>query len=742
MASKTLVARLAVDASGVNKGLSQTEQSTSKIGGVFSKLRSTASSAFSGIGSSLSSLGVVPPEVSEAFSGLSEHLSETGERLKELEGEGAKLQKIGTVAAGVGAGGIALGAAFTAMGSKVQTADNRLAASISNTGHNVSQFHDQLADARKEGEHFGESNVEVEDALTSLTTGLHNPTLAFKSMEAAEGLAQTQHISLNSAAMELTRTMAGSTRSLQSVGISGTALAKSMGITSLTTATASQRQAFYQKTLQLVTARTKGLAEAHANTWGGKFDAVKATVEDMAARLGQKYGPAITAVGGALTGLGAATNLVGGLMKTFARSEEVAETATKVATASTEAMTAATEAAAPAEMAAGAAGEEMGAGMTVALGPIGLVIAAVAAAIAIGYEIYKHWGQISKLLTGVWRAISGEATAIWGDISGFFTKWWSQTTGRFNKGVATVEAIPGRAWRTIRNTTTAVWGQITTFFRRWWPEILAIFTGPLGLAVGLIAQHWRLIYTTTVRIWHTVESAVAGGVTNAVHWVSTLPGRAVAALGNLGSRLWAQGSQMLLGFLRGVEAADTTVIRYIRGIPARVVSGLGNLGNLLWNEGQNLLIGLWRGAESEVNSVASSIASSVKSAIPSGIRKVLGIGSPAKITMPMGEYLMQGLEVGAVNYAATAAANVARSAAQVARGAAGGLASIATPAMSVAPNVGPLGAAGGIQTGGMTVNVTVQGNVMTAQQLVDAVHQGLLQKARRTGMLFPATAIR
>ena len=52
--------------------------------------------------------------------------------------------------------------------------------------------------------------------------------------------------------------------------------------------------------------KLKGQASDAADTFAGNLDAIKAQVEDSAAQFGQKYGPAITYVGGAITALGSA----------------------------------------------------------------------------------------------------------------------------------------------------------------------------------------------------------------------------------------------------------------------------------------------------------------------------------------------------------------------------------------------------------------------------------------------------
>jgi TP901 family phage tail tape measure protein len=48
--------------------------------------------------------------------------------------------------------------------------------------------------------------------------------------------------------------------------------------------------------------------------------------------------------------------------------------------------------------------------------PTGLVVAAIAAAIAIGVELYKNWDTIKEKLTGIWNSINETAEKVWNGV--------------------------------------------------------------------------------------------------------------------------------------------------------------------------------------------------------------------------------------------------------------------------------------------------------------------------------------
>lgn len=58
----------------------------------------------------------------------------------------------------------------------------------------------------------------------------------------------------------------------------------------------------------------------------------------------------------------------------------------------------------------------LGAAFTALTGPVGLVVAAIAAAIAIGVELYKNWDTIKEKLAEIWGSIKQTASDVWNGI--------------------------------------------------------------------------------------------------------------------------------------------------------------------------------------------------------------------------------------------------------------------------------------------------------------------------------------
>ena len=91
----------------------------------------------------------------------------------------------------------------------------------------------------------------------------------------------------------------------------------------------------------------------------------------------------------------------------------------------------------------------VGGAFTLLAGPVGIVVAAIAAAIAIGIALYKNWATIKKWASKTWTAIKN---AIMSPVRTVV----NTVKTNFN----TLKTALSNAWTTIKNTASKVWGNI------------------------------------------------------------------------------------------------------------------------------------------------------------------------------------------------------------------------------------------------------------------------------------------
>ena len=157
-----------------------------------------------------------------------------------------------------------------------------------------------------------------------------------------------------------------------------------------------------------------------------------------------------------------------------------------------------------------------GAAISAALGPVGLIIAAIAALIAIGVLVWKNWDHIKAFGIKAWEAIK--------------------------TGVVTA--------------ATAIW----SFLKKWGPTILAVLTGPIGLLVLMVVKNFDKI--------KAAAEAVVGGVKAAFNRVKDVVGG-----------IWTDIVAGIKSKINGIIRAVNNVIRLINTVKSKIpgVSALGDI---------------------------------------------------------------------------------------------------------------------------------------------------------------------
>jgi len=471
--SRTVTLNVIGDSSGAQKALTAVGDHSEAQAGRMGK-------AFQGVLGTLNSTGVLGP-FGEAISHVSDAVDQLGEHGKTA---GAKL-------AGIGAAGVGLGGIFTAIGDGDKAASQQLQASVEAVGGSWDEANEKFEKVIKNNEKYGDSAKTTQDALSILTTGLHSADAATASMSDVVNLAAKRHESLTQAATDWVKINEGKgVKILATLGLGHQDNAKAIkdeesaqkastaaddaaekakqkladlidiqhGKAKLTesdhialrnaqqavTDTTDKQSEAHKKLADaqaFVTASTSklsdtqavakavaGQADAQADTFTGRIKGLTTAVEDQAAKLGAKYGPALMGVSAGVSLMGGAVEGASALIGKFATAQDAATVATDALTASE-------------------AAETVTEGL--ALAPILLIIAAVVAVGVAIYEVWTHWDTI-------WGWIKGAAEAVWS----WITSNWPLLVGILLGPIALVVGEMVKHWDAIKNGFSDVWNVV------------------------------------------------------------------------------------------------------------------------------------------------------------------------------------------------------------------------------------------------------------------------------------------
>lgn len=98
----------------------------------------------------------------------------------------------------------------------------------------------------------------------------------------------------------------------------------------------------------------------------------------------------------------------------------------------------------------------------IAMGPIGLVIAAVAGAVAL---IIIHFDTIKKTIGDAWEWVKTKTSDAWNALTAWLASTWGALTSKVSETWKTITATISQKWEEIKTTTTNAIGSVVQFFR-------------------------------------------------------------------------------------------------------------------------------------------------------------------------------------------------------------------------------------------------------------------------------------
>jgi TP901 family phage tail tape measure protein len=249
-------------------------------------------------------------------------------------------------------------------------------------------------------------------------------------------------------------------------------------------------------------------------------------------------------------------------------------------------------------------------------------------------------------------------------------------------------------WTLILNGVRIVVDWFMTYV---WPTLSRVF-GMIGTALGVLwnayQRYWTLIFDIIKKVVSWVKDTAWPFIRDAFNNMkrgAEILWQGIQSAFNLIKSAVETSINTVIGILRGIGTIVSTVVGYfnsirqgivdkfnaavefVRGIPGKILSALGNVATTLWSAGSDLIGGLIAGIKARAGEVLSTIASFITDKIPQWVKDRLGISSPSKVMMEIGQWIPAGLAKGIARNAkavAKATADLAKATTKEARKAA------------------------------------------------------------------------
>ena len=198
-----------------------------------------------------------------------------------------------------------------------------------------------------------------------------------------------------------------------------------------------------------------------------------------------------------------------------------------------------------------------------------------------------------------------------------------------------------------------------------WDSIVSFFRDlPTNVATFLSELPGKLKEKATEAL-ETLAFWVGYGIGRTIRFFAELPGRIIDFLRELPEKLRERATEAGESFREKIKEKFDQAVEWVKGLPARIADFIKELPGKIREKfeqirndviqlGKDIVNGVIEGIKNTISNVGSTLLGGLRSALD-GVKKGLGIASPSKVYMEVGEDTIQGYIVGVQNKARAAA---------------------------------------------------------------------------------------
>lgn len=305
----------------------------------------------------------------------------------------------------------------------------------------------------------------------------------------------------------------------------------------------------------------------------------------------------------------------------------------------------------------------------VAGGPVGLIIAAIAAVVVGLAALYNTNEDVRNAINSAWSGIQSAAAQVWpyiqqavttacSVIQGAVTQYWPVIQQVVTQVMGAVKNFVVSAWPTIQAAFTTACSVIQSIIQAVWPVIQAVVSVVMSAIQLIVTQVWptvqnyismacQVIMAVINAVWPVIQTIITTVMTVimaviSVVWpiVQTVFSTACAVIAAVINAVWPVIQTVITTVMQVINAVIGTVLAAIQGNWSGVWEGIKAIASTVWNGIKNIVSsvinaisgiissvlgtikGAWDSCWNGIKSAFSSIWNGIKSAAKSGVDAV------------------------------------------------------------------------------------------------------------------------
>ncbi|MFJ6622338.1 hypothetical protein ACIQOW_32750 [Kitasatospora sp. NPDC091335] len=209
----------------------------------------------------------------------------------------------------------------------------------------------------------------------------------------------------------------------------------------------------------------------------------------------------------------------------------------------------------------------------------GLTAATSAAWSAVTSWTASTWSSVTSTVSSAASAVGSAVSSAWSAVTSWTSSAWSSVTSTVSSAASSVASAVSTAWNNVSSWTSSAWGSVTSWTSSAWSSVTSTVSSAassVGSAVSTAwhnvqswtSSAWNSCVSTVTSAWSNIASGVSSGIGTVVSYVSSLPGKILGAIGDLGSLLFDKGKSAIQGLVNGMKSIS------VGGVVSGIISSL------------------------------------------------------------------------------------------------------------------------------------------------------------------------
>lgn len=274
----------------------------------------------------------------------------------------------------------------------------------------------------------------------------------------------------------------------------------------------------------------------------------------------------------------------------------------------------------------------------VAGGPVGLVIAAIAAVVVglaalyntnedVRNAINSAWSGIQSAANQVWPYIQQAVTTVCSVVQSVVTQYWPVVQQVVTQVMSAVKDFVVSAWPTIQAAFTTACSVIQSIIQAVWPVIQAVVSVVMSAIQLIVTQVWstvqnyismacQVVMAVINAVWPVIQTIITTVMTVVMAVISavwpiiqTVFSTACAVIAAVINAVWPVIQTVITTVMQVINAVIGTVLAAIKGDWSGVWEGIKAITSTVWNGIKNIVSTVINSISSVISSVLNSIKS-------------------------------------------------------------------------------------------------------------------------------------